>query len=227
MDHRKGQVLGILVVVALMLLVGAAPASADSNLILNGNFAAGNTGFTSSYTYGNVTGGDTYYIATSPASAPGAYPDWGTFTGPTGSGNMLIANGGAGAVWSETVAVTANTTYTFTYWGAEVDASSGSVPDLELAINGTNLGAEDFPSKSPSNGGSWTEYSFTWNSGSNTTAVLSLTDLNTQFDYNDFAITNLSFSAPPTTPTPEPGTLLLLVPSLLGLGLVRRRFDGA
>lgn len=224
--------LGILAstgIAALILLTIAAPVWAGpTNLIINGDFSAGNTGFSSGYAYGNVNGGATYTINTEPCLALGSYSDWGCFNGPTGSGNMLIANGGAGQVWGQSVSVAADTNYTFSFWGAQVDASSGSVPDLVLSINGiaTSLDAV-FPVNSPSNGGAWEKFSVTWNSGSNTTAAFDLSDANTQFDFNDFAITDISFSAGTVSQTPEPGTLLLLGSGLPLLGFIRRKFARA
>jgi hypothetical protein len=228
---RQSGIFAVAAIAALVLLAaGAAPVWAGpTNLVINGNFAGGNTGFSSAYTYGNVHGGATYTIGTEPCLAAGSYSDWGCFKGPSGSGNMLIANGGAGEVWGQTVSVAASTKYTFSFWGAEVDASSGSVPDLVLSIDGvaTSLNAV-FGANSPSNGGAWQQFFVTWNSGSNTSAAFDLSDSNTQFDYNDFAITDISFSASTSTSTtPEPGTLLLLGSGLSALGFLRRKLGAA
>jgi hypothetical protein len=176
---------------------GAAPAPA--NLVTNGDFESGNTGFTTGYTFGNVNGPTTYTISTNPLQADGAYPDWyngGDHT--SGTGKMLVVNGADSAttpVWEETVPVTPNTTYTFSYWGAEVDHSSNSIPHLQLSINGTAVGTGDIPASSPDNGGSWQNFTFTWNSGSSTRADLALFDLNTDAGWNDFALDDISFVA--------------------------------
>lgn len=231
--QRCGIVISVMIA-AVMLLAGAAPVWAGTNLVVNGDFSAGNTGFSTSYIYGNVTSGGTYWIGASPSLAPGAYSDWGDFSGPFGSGDMFIANGGGTGqeVWGETVSVTPDTTYTFSFWGAEIDATSGSVPDLSVFINPVlgefPLQVDAFPVNSPANGGSWEQFTLTWNSGSNTSAFLDLADGNTSFGWNDFAITDISFSAGTPAPTPEPGTLLLLGSGLLGFApFVRRKLARA
>jgi hypothetical protein len=178
-----------------------APAAAPANLVVNGDFESGNTGFTSGYVYGNVNGPTTYTITTNPSQADGAYPDWyngGDHT--SGKGNMLVVNGANSAttpIWEETVTVTPNTTYTFSYWGAEVDHDSSSLPRLQLNINGSPVGDNSIQEKSPDNGGSWEKFTFTWNSGSSTSATLALFDLNTDTGWNDFALDDISFGAHP------------------------------
>lgn len=102
------------IAVAAMAFSSVSAAQA-TNLVYNGDFEAGQTGFSSDYTYGNVHLGGTYgsyTIGSSPAAAPGAWGDWMSFGDHTsGHGLMLIANGPASAqyqpldIWSQTVAV--------------------------------------------------------------------------------------------------------------------------
>ncbi len=167
------------------------------NLVVNGDFEKGNTGFTTQYSFGNVSNPGTYNIGTSPSSAPGAYGDWcncGDHT--TGAGMMLIANGATSAswpVWEQVVHVSPNKNYRFSYWGAEVDRNSNSLPRLVLKINGRPIGSSIFQKNSPDNGGQWQNFSFTWNSGPSRTADLALYDLNTDATWNDFALDDISF----------------------------------
>ncbi len=73
--------------------VAAAP-TASTNLITNGDFESGNTGFTSGYAFGNVHGPGTYWIGGTPSQAPGAWGGWyngGDHT--SGSGKMMVVNG--------------------------------------------------------------------------------------------------------------------------------------
>jgi hypothetical protein len=68
---------------------------------------------------------------------------------------------------------------------------------LQLKINGRSVGSNNFPANSPDNGGSWTRFAFTWNSGSSSRADLALFDLNTDTPWNDFALDDISFGAHP------------------------------
>ncbi|MGO8932084.1 MAG: hypothetical protein ACLPLZ_07340 [Terracidiphilus sp.] len=190
--------IGALALLAVALAVGA---QTSPNLVINGDFENGNTGFTSGYTLGDVSNPGFYAIGANPSTATGAFGDWcncGDHT--SGTGKMMIVNGGGDAtvpVWEETVAVTPSTGYTFSYWGAEVDHDSSSLPHLALKINGAVIGSSTFPEYPPDNGGQWQNYRFTWKSGSNKIADLALYDLNTDSSWNDFAVDDISFSVLP------------------------------
>jgi len=116
---------------------------------------------------------------------------------------MMIVNGANSAswpVWEEVVTVTPSTNYTFSYWAAEVDHVSQSVPVLLVGINGAVIGSNSLPNVSPDNGGQWVNYIFTWNSGSSQSADLAIFDMNTDTPWNDFALDDISFSAAPGPP---------------------------
>jgi len=187
---------GALSLLAAALVVGA---QTSPNLVINGDFENGNTGFTTGYTIGDVSNLGGYAIGVNPSTAPGAFGDWcicGDHT--SGTGKMMIVNGATDAtlpVWEETVAVTPSTEYTFSYWGAEVDHDSSSLPHLELKINGAVIGSSTFPEFSPDNGGQWQNYKFTWKSGTSKSADLVLIDLNSDASWNDFALDDISFTA--------------------------------
>jgi len=191
---------------ALLAMAPAVGTQTSQNLAINGDFESGNTGFTTGYTIGDLSNPGGYAIGTNPSTAPGAFGDWcncGDHT--SGTGKMMIVNGATTAsltVWEEKVSVTPSTNYTFSYWGAEVDHDSSSLPHLSLTINGVVIGSSTFPEFSPDNGGQWQNYKFTWNSGSSQTADLVLVDLNTDASWNDFALDDISFT---TVPGPAGG----------------------
>lgn len=195
--------------------------AAPINLVTNGDFEAGNTGFSSSFTFTTGGGLATYGIFTDPKLKNGAFRSFGDHT--SGTGNMMVINGhndGAAnknAVWAQTVSVAANTTYTFSAWIAS--AFSAPFGEIELNINGTALGSGIATDAF----GEWTEVTFDWNSGASTSAMLSLLELSDSFGGNDYALDDISLiAADTTTPVPLPPAGLALGAALLGLMRLRR-----
>ena len=166
-----------------------------TNLVVNGNFSSGNTGFNSSYVYGTggnyglVSNAGQYAIVTSPNAAHVNFAAFGDHT--TGSGNFMVVNGSGIAnmnVWCQNVAVQPNTIYTFSTWIASVDSDNPAV--LQFSINGTNLGS---PFAVSPNTGLWQQFFTTWYSGLNTSANICIVNQNTSTIGNDFAIDDISF----------------------------------
>ncbi len=164
-----------------------------ANLIVNGNFESGNTGFTSAYTFmvSGVPAG-VYFVGTNPnAWNPGAPTGCGDHT--SGSGNMMLINGATVAgvnVWSsETMTVTPNTNYAFSIWIQSVSPLAPAI--LQFSINGTVLGNTVNASAATC---SWQQFYTTWNSGNNTSASVSLVNNNTALSGNDFALDDISFA---------------------------------
>jgi hypothetical protein len=185
--------------------------SCPSDLLINGDFESGNTGFSSGYTFttGNITAGATYDVVSNPNNSHASAASFGDHT--SGSGLMMAANGATSlglVVWSQTVPVTANTDHEFSAWVASWYFASPA--QLELRINGTSVGTFTAPPTS----GTWQQFNTTWNSGASTSAVIEIIDLNTADSGNDFALddlvlhslgdcvaTNTPTSAPTNTPT--------------------------
>jgi hypothetical protein len=176
-------------------------------LLVNGDFSAGNTGFTSGYALvpnGTLTEPGDYGVVTNPATAfTNGYASFGDHT--TGSGLMMFGDGTSGNVpfWSETVNVAPNTAYVFIGWATAADSPNPAV--LQLSANGAAIGG-DFPINGTTPG-LWQEFSWSLNTGSETSLTLTISDVNpTPFVLgNDFAIDDLSFAAS----VPEPSSLLL------------------
>ncbi len=198
-SHLKCVTFSLTGALVFMTAALAAQDSTAMNLVTNGDFESGNSGFTSDYAYGDLTNPGSYFIGPNAFTAIGAMADWcncGDHT--TGTGKMMIVNGSntaSFAVWKENVTVTPSTNYTFSYWGAELDHDSNSFPRLVLKINGKTVVSSTFTQYSPDNNGKWQNYKFTWNSGSNQSAELALFDENTDSSWNDFAIDDISFKA--------------------------------
>jgi hypothetical protein len=168
-----------------------------TNLVVNGDFELGNQDFTSQYTYystGSFLNGS-YGIFDSPVRHNNQFSACTDHTGGIG-GKMLVADGASGGngvakgakVWTQTVAVTPNTNYAFSSWITNVAA--GDLSSLEFSINGTPIG---FPSLSTPGRCNWQEFYVVWNSGSLTTATISITEGTGGVTGSDFALDDIAF----------------------------------
>jgi gliding motility-associated-like protein len=162
-----------------------------NNLILNGDFNNGNTGFTSQYNFAvtNITEGE-YFVGVSPTAWNASLSNCGDHT--SGNSNMLLVNGAPIPdinVWKETITVTPNTNYAFSTW---VQALYPPNPaQLSFSINGSALGnliTASLPTCT------WTQFYTTWNSGNITSATISIVNKNTEIQGNDFALDDISFA---------------------------------
>ncbi|MCB9223761.1 MAG: PKD domain-containing protein [Crocinitomicaceae bacterium] len=163
-----------------------------NDLIVNGDFSAGNTGFTSDYIFTSPTNtaASQYTVTSNPPGFNGAFSPCGDHT--TGAGNMLVVNGSTTAgtsVWCQTLSVTPNTDYQFSAWVASVYPVNPAI--LEFSINGVPIGAPITPSGVTC---TWEEFFVTWNSGANTNVDICLVNQNTASSGNDFAIDDITFT---------------------------------
>ena len=221
---------------AISLLATAASAS-PVNLVTNGDFEAGNSGFTSAYSFsGSNSIEGQYAVLSNPYPWNGLFISSGDHT--SGHGLMMVANGAPNAgqlVWqSNSIAVASSTNYFFEAFVNNVCCSStfpGNTPSIlefSLSLNGgaaislgiktTNLGLA----------GTWEGLSTQYFSDGGGSVVLSLINQNTARAGNDFAIDDVFFGTesivdPTPTNVPEPMTLSLLALGLSGIGLLRRK----
>ena len=162
-----------------------------TNLIVNGDFSAGNTGFSSSYNfYFSSQDEGAYGIGPNPQAWHPGFTRCSDHT--TGNGNMMIINGSPEpdvVVWSQNITVVPNTNYVFSAWIQSLVA--GNPAQLQFAINGNVLGNLITASTATCQ---WTQFYTTWNSGDHTTAVISIVNKNTQVFGNDFALDDISFA---------------------------------
>jgi hypothetical protein len=186
------------------------------NLIVNGDFSAGNTGFTSGYTLvpnGTFTAPGDYGVISNPATAfTNPYSSFGDHT--SGTGLMMFGDGASGATpfWTETIKVSPNTSYTFTGWATAANTLNPAI--LSLTANGTPIGSI-FPINATTPG-LWQEFSYSLTTGSTTSLTLTISDVNPQpfVAGNDFAIDDLSFRS---RAVPEPTSFTLAVLGTLGI----------
>jgi hypothetical protein len=214
--------------------LGALPAAA-ANLVTNGDFEAGNTGFTSAYSYspgGNNTEGQ-YTVRSNPFPWNGAFLSRGDHT--TGSGLMFVGNGApilGQVVWqSSVIAISTNTQFFFEAFAMNVCCNpplpGNSDPNFTFRISLDGGPSADLATLTiPANqAGTWFGLSTNFNSLTATTVQLSLINANTERQGNDFAIDDISLSTRSiVNGVPEPASWAMLALGFGAVGgMVRRR----
>jgi len=164
------------------------------NLIVNGDFSAGDSGFTTDYDLG--TGGafgllsdEGQYVISTNSNL--THSNFANCPDHTGGGDMMVVNGSAAAgdnIWCQNVAVQPNTLYAFNSW--LMSAISENPAQLQFSVNGAPLGVGFTASSTVCD---WQQFSETWMSGAATTAEICITNQNTAPSGNDFAIDDLFF----------------------------------
>ncbi len=165
------------------------------NKIVNGNFEAGNTGFSSQYTFKGSPGPmalwneGTYTVANNPKNYHQNFKPCGDHS--SGSGKMMVVNGAASLskVWCQTVNILPNTIYVFEAWAASVENSSPAM--LQFSMNGVLIGS--IFDVNP-NTCIWENFYELWDSGPNTTVEICVTNQNFSQSGNDFALDDIYFA---------------------------------
>lgn len=162
-----------------------------ANLILNGDFESGNTGFNSALGYVEPpTSGlceGCYQVSDLPPSLWTQCPD---HTGGAGV-NQMVVNGATTLnqqVWCQTVPVIPFTDYLFSTWGQTLN--SGNPAILAFSVNGAAIGNFNLPFFSCE----WQQFNADWNSGTSTSAEICIVNQNTIGGGNDFALDDIAFS---------------------------------
>jgi len=168
------------------------------NLVYNGNFELGNTGFGTeyfNYEPNNPTGAQRAYGIVS--NAIDWYPTFGNCIDHTigdGTGKFMVIDGstynlGNDKFWCQTIAVEPNKNYTFSYYVQTTSPSNEAV--ILTKINGVSIGAFNaLPQVC-----TWSLVSYAWNSGINTTAEICLIDQQYLAAGNDFSIDDIRLVA--------------------------------
>ncbi len=165
----------------------------DVDLIVNGDFSQGNTGFTTDYAYrtgrGSITQEGTYSVATSPRDVHNRFASYEDHTN-TADGNMMVVNGSGvtNNVWCQNITVTPGTDYIFSAWVAS--AESQNPAELQFSINGNLLG-DNF--KASTTTGQWEQFSALWQAQSETSAEICIVNVNLDPAGNDFTLDDIEF----------------------------------
>jgi hypothetical protein len=167
--------------------------SSSPNLIVNGDFSQGNSNFSTDYQFlanAGLNGVQKAYGIVSAANSWFQFFPSCISNAPSG-GNMMVVDGsssnaGNDKVWGQTVTVLPNKTYTFSYWLQTIATPNQAL--IEIKINGTTLGT----ALAPNTNCQTTQYTYQWNSGSNTTAQIEIFDRVFIANGNDFSLDDIS-----------------------------------
>ncbi len=200
---------------------GSASINVAQELVVNGDFSEGNTGFETDYTYrADINGAQLV-----PANQGELYDDsigatwvngysitnnahnvhinfWGRdhTQNAVGPQNFMVVNGHGTqyVVWRQTVTVEANTTYYFSAWGMSLN-NAGPFARLQFRVNGVPHGsilalgshAENDNQASDN----WQRFWGTWDTGAMEGDILiEIINLEPSFGGNDFGIDDISFA---------------------------------
>jgi len=199
------------VLVSILVAALLPVSTAEANAIVNGDFSAGNTGFSSDYIHVQPPVAENmvearYTVWTDPNDVHSKWVSMGDHT--TGTGKMLIANGAGSAntlIWSQDVMLSTGTTYQFSAWATGVYSSMPA--HLSFDIGETSLGTLPLTETVPD----WIPFTREFTVLTGGPAQLAIRDLETISIGNDFALDDISL-----TIIPEP-TIFHLVWSMLGM----------
>ncbi|MFD2835410.1 PKD-like domain-containing protein [Gramella sp. AN32] len=195
---------------------GSANIDISENLVVNGDFEQGNTGFRTQYGFRTDNPGvrnelypeGLYAVDQNSNDYHTDFSDNGDHT--SGTGNFMIVNGDpnlGNVVWETTgyLEVKPNTDYYFGAWTTNLvsrtEADKYARLRLVVLVPGNN-GQDQISSESTlgdltfQNVGEWLEFfnAQVWNSGNNTQVKIQIINENTIRDGNDFGIDDISFA---------------------------------
>ena len=196
-------------------LIFSGTANAAVNLVVNGDFSAGDVSFSTNYTRPLKdfldSAGD-YTVGTNPQTHNENFASFGDHT--TGLGKMLVLNGASQnnyfAWFQDDIPVTPYTDYQITFWAASAYATNPAT--LKLMVNYAQVGEIVTLSTTA---GQWQEFTFPWRSGQFGSRIsVGIIDTNLVVGGNDFTLDDISVTAPEPTVT---------MTVFLGCGLALRR----
>jgi hypothetical protein len=204
----------------------------NNNLLQNGDFELGNTGFSSDYLLNpNALEENTfgrYAITSNPSNLAAG---WCNISDNTSNGSlMLVADGSQDItkrIWFESVSVTQNSDYYFSGFAYSIgnpDPFNGNCPTtcgnpiLDIKINGTSIVTNlTITYQQCTNG--WTFFQATWNSGNSTNATIEIRSIAGVRVGNDVALDDLKFNTEcPVTTDQITVNIISLTPSVSPAG---------
>lgn len=159
------------------------------NMIINGDFSAGNTGFTStmlSTPFTLIIPGS-YAVVSDPSAIHPDFKQCQDHT--TGNGLMLACNGSLlpnRDIWCQNVAVEPGGTYDLSFWAAAMTENES--PELVFRIDGQNLGAPNILGPVTCE---WIETTQSWTATMQSNVQVCIRNLNGANSGNDFALDDI------------------------------------
>lgn len=198
---------------AIALFVAAGPAtSATVNVITNGGFEDGATGFFTDLSQGSLGSVSRYGVV---GTTLGLAPHSGT--------QYLFVNGNntpssEPTSWAQTVQLIAGNLYDFTAWMADW---SGVNPKaiLSVRIDGTEFTTMTAPGTQDT----WVQFTGSFIAQTTGTSTLSFVELTSSFGGNDYGLDDISLTTNIPSAVPLPAGLPLLLAGMGALAFVRRR----
>jgi|GEM_PF-962412 len=167
-----------------------------NNLIFNGDFEAGDVGFTTAYdlgsggTWGPLSSEGQYVIEDNANDAHSNFAFCGDHT--SGNGNMMVVNGSSDPnleIWCQTINVTPGNQYQFSAWVATAVSENPAV--IQFAIDGVLIGSEF---EAPLGTCDWIPFDALWDAEVETSVEICITNQNTLLSGNDFMIDDIYFA---------------------------------
>ena len=159
-----------------------------NNLVFNGDFELGNTGFSTDYIYGNTGSYNHYYVGHDVAEMwSWDSPGYAVGDHTTGGGLFMMVDGALqpnSMVWEQTVTVIPNMDYVFSAWFL-----TDNIGQIRFEIN--DVQGPDMTT--PESRWVWEQQSMTWNSGNNTEATLKIINRYAQSGGYDYCIDDICF----------------------------------
>jgi hypothetical protein len=224
--------------VAAFLAVSAlAVPAAAANLVANGDFEAGLSGFASNYTAVDpaLTNGGSMYpegAYTVGNNAISYHNLWASVAGQGGAGRYLIVNGATSPtlLWEQTVGgVAAGSSYFFEAFAANIccnanygGANTPSTITFQAVQNNVVTTLNTFTTSTTA--GLWQGFSNSYTALTNAPVTLRLINASTEFGGNDFGVDTISFSQTSILGgVPEPASWAMLLAGFGLVGMISRR----
>ncbi|MFM7233442.1 MAG: hypothetical protein ACKOZM_02550, partial [Flavobacteriales bacterium] len=169
------------------------------NRVVNGDFENGNSGFSSSLNYVTffpfictLCPENNYAIGNNATLFHSGFTGNDHTNPPTGDFFIANAPGQSGvSVWCQSVEVSPQTTYTFTFWARDVANNNNPHPLAVLRPSFNGIVASD----SLLAQGGWSSLSVEWFSDNSTSLDLCIIDFQSQTGGNDFGLDDISLTA--------------------------------